>query len=65
MEKGLNGIKLALKVLNEYYAKADKAHDSGDGASTGIIGLLEVAESDFSKELAEITDAEDKAAYYF
>merc|ERR1719181_664971 len=27
MEKGLNGIKLALKVLNEYYAKADKAHD--------------------------------------
>ena len=42
MEKGLNGMKLALKVLNEYYAKADKAHSSSDGASSGIIGLLEV-----------------------
>merc|ERR1719191_621159 len=26
LEKGLNGIKLALKVLRDYYAKADKAH---------------------------------------
>ena len=33
MEKGLNGIKLALKVLNEDYAKADKSHSSGDGAA--------------------------------
>jgi chromosome segregation ATPase len=61
MEKGLNGIKLALKVLNEYYAKQDKAHSSGDGASTGIIGLLEVCESDFSKSLAEMNAAEDDA----
>ena len=38
-EKGLNGVKMALKVLNDY-AKADKAHDSAGGASTGIIGLL-------------------------
>jgi len=62
MEKGLNGIKLALKVLNEYYAKADKAHNSGDGASTGIIGLLEVCESDFSKGLTEMNAAEETAA---
>jgi len=61
MEKGLNGIKLALKVLNEYYAKADKAHSSGDGASTGIIGLLEVCESDFSKGLTEMNAAEETA----
>ena len=61
MEKGLNGIKLALKVLNEYYAKADKAHSSSDGASTGIIGLLEVAESDFSKGLTEMNAAEETA----
>jgi len=61
MEKGLNGIKLALKVLNEYYAKADKAHSSGDGASTGIIGLLEVCESDFSKALTEMNAAEQTA----
>jgi len=62
MEKGLNGVKLALKTLNDYYAKADKAHDSSDGASTGIIGLLEVCESDFSKGLAEMNAAEDAAA---
>merc|ERR1719478_1812902 len=60
-EKGLNGVKLALKVLNEYYSKADKAHSSSDGASSGIIGLLEVCESDFSKALTEMTAAEDAA----
>jgi len=57
MEQGLSGIKLALKVLNEYYAKGDAAH-SGGGSSTGIIGLLEVCESDFSKELAEMNESE-------
>merc|ERR1719183_1212569 len=60
MEQGLSGIKLALKVLNEYYAKADKAH-SGGGDSSGIIGLLEVCESDFSKELAEMNESEDSS----
>jgi len=60
-EKGLNGVKLALKVLNEYYSKADKAHGSSDGASSGIIGLLEVCESDFSKALTEMTAAEETA----
>ena len=61
MEKGLNGVKLALKVLNEYYAKADKAHSSGDGASSGIIGLLEVCEADFEKGLTEMNAAEQTA----
>ena len=61
MEKGLNGIKMALKVLNDYYAQADKAHSSSDGASSGIIGLLEVCESDFSKGLAEMKAAEESA----
>merc|ERR1719305_1874981 len=60
-EKGLNGVKLALKVLNEYYSKADKAHSSSDGASSGIIGLLEVCESDFSKGLAEMIQIEATA----
>merc|ERR1712183_483335 len=59
MEKGLNGVKMALKVLNDYYAKADKAHSSSDGASSGIIGLLEVCESDFSKGLAEMKASEE------
>jgi len=59
-EQGLSGIKLALKVLNEYYAKADKSH-SGGGDSSGIIGLLEVVESDFSKALAEMNEAEESS----
>jgi len=61
MEKGINGVKMALKVLNEYYAKEDKAHASADGAGGGIIGLLEVCESDFTKGLAEMTAAEQTA----
>merc|ERR1719386_156769 len=39
LEEGLQGVKLALKILREYYAKKDKAHAAADGASTGIIGL--------------------------
>jgi len=62
MEKGIKGVKLALKVLNDYYAKSDKAHSSADGAGSGIIGLLEVCESDFTKGLAEMTAAENTAA---
>jgi chromosome segregation ATPase len=60
LEKGLDGIKLALKVLRDYYNKADKAHGASD-AGSGIIGLLEVCESDFSKELAEVNSMEDTA----
>merc|ERR1719272_225999 len=63
-EKGLNGIKLALKVLNEYYSKG-AAHGSAGGSSSGIIGLLEVCESDFSKELAEMTETEATAAHAY
>merc|ERR1719428_1377385 len=62
MEKGIEGVKLALKVLNDYYAKADKAHGAAEGAGGGIIGLLEVCESDFTKGLAEMTAAENSAA---
>merc|ERR1719253_1824711 len=61
MKKGVDGIQLALKVLNEYYAKADKAHGSADGAGSGIVGLLEVCESDFSKGLAEMISTEETA----
>merc|ERR1719171_1231491 len=57
LEEGLEGVKLALKILREYYAKEDKAHEAGEGASTGIIGLLEVIESDISKALAEMISA--------
>merc|ERR1719393_1219229 len=64
LEKAIAGIQKALKVLNDYYSK-DAAHGASSGASSGIVGLLEVAESDFSKELAEITDAESQSAYFY
>jgi chromosome segregation ATPase len=64
LSKGLAGIQKALKVLNDYYSKAS-AHGSAGGSSTGIIGLLEVCESDFSKELAEITEAEETAVHAY
>merc|ERR1719183_1218041 len=65
MEEGLEGVKTALSILREYYAKEDKAHDSADGAATTIVGLLEVVESDFSKGLAEMiaTEANSKDSY--
>jgi len=58
MEEGITGIKAALKVLRDYYAKDDKAHSSADGAGSGIVGMLEVVESDFTKGLAEMTVTE-------
>merc|ERR1719359_2011136 len=53
--KGLDGIKKALKVLTDYYAGKDS------GAGEGIISLLEVCESDFSKALATLEATETSA----
>jgi chromosome segregation ATPase len=61
MENGLEGVKIALKILREYYAKKDKAHDSADGAAGGIVSMIEVVESDFSKGLTEMNAAEETA----
>merc|ERR550539_1545243 len=60
LEQGLAGVKMALKVLTEYYAK-DKAHEAAQGSGEGIIGLLEVVESDFTKALAEAMASEESA----
>ena len=51
-------MKLALKLVYDYYAKADKAHGFADGAGSGIIGMLEVIESDVTKGISEIVTAE-------
>merc|ERR1719263_355608 len=61
MEQGLKGVKLALKILNDYYAKADKSHSDSSGGASGIVGMLEVVESDFTKGLTEIIAAEEAA----
>merc|ERR1719352_681840 len=65
--QGLEGVRMALDVLRDYYA-SDEAflqqptgHTKATGASTGIIGMLEVIESDFSKMLAEGQATEDQA----
>merc|ERR550525_2365305 len=60
MQQGLEGVKLALKVLRDYYAQ-DKAHAAAEGGGANIIGLLEVVESDFTKGLAEMKATEDSA----
>merc|ERR1719253_788698 len=62
MELGIESVKKALQVLREYYAKDDKSHGSAEGAGSGIIGLLEVCESDFTKGLTEMTAEEQTAA---
>mmetsp|Transcript_38085 Transcript_38085/g.59251 ORF Transcript_38085/g.59251 Transcript_38085/m.59251 type:complete len:675 (+) Transcript_38085:54-2078(+) len=61
MKQGIEGVQMALKVLKEYYAKEDKSHDAAEGAASGIIGLLEVCESDFTKGLTEMTAQEETA----
>jgi uncharacterized coiled-coil DUF342 family protein len=40
MAQGIKGVKMALKVLKDYHAKADKAHGAAEGAGSGIIGLF-------------------------
>ena len=60
MALGVAGVKKALSVLKEYYAK-DDSHGAAEGAGSGIIGLLEVCESDFTKGLTEMT-AQDRGS---
>jgi len=61
LSQGIKGVQMALKVLKDYYAK-DASHGSAGGAGSGIIGLLEVCESDFTKGLSEMTAEEETAA---
>jgi len=62
MKAGIEGVKNALRVLKEYYAQDGKSHGAAEGASSGIISLLEVCESDFSKGLAEMEVSESTGA---
>merc|ERR1719270_1379798 len=58
--KGLEGVKLAMKMLREYYA-SDASHDAASGAAAGIIGLLETIESDMTKTIASLEFEEESA----
>ncbi|CAE7226548.1 unnamed protein product, partial [Symbiodinium pilosum] len=71
LEAGLEGVRSALTVLRDYYASGtaliqqpDLSFAKSGSASTGILGMLEVVESDFGRNLAqaetsEATKAED------
>jgi len=59
MADGINAVQNALNVLKDYYAKSD---GDSKGAGEGIISMLEVVESDFTKGLTEMKVAEASAA---
>mmetsp|Transcript_4080 Transcript_4080/g.11917 ORF Transcript_4080/g.11917 Transcript_4080/m.11917 type:complete len:695 (-) Transcript_4080:97-2181(-) len=61
LEQGLEGVKIALKVLREYYAKSGKAHSAAEGAGSSIVGMLEVVESDISQSLAGLVATEENS----
>merc|ERR1712064_21522 len=68
LEQGIAGVQKALDTLRNYYGAsfvqqpaAPEVHQSSGGAGSSIIGMLEVIESDFSKNLAELSLAEDEA----
>merc|ERR1740121_1847698 len=62
LQKGITGLRQALKILNDYYGVDGKAHEAAEGSASGIISLLETCEADFSKNLAQITGDEEAAA---
>jgi len=78
-EQGLEGIRGALRLLREYYqnggasllqteqraAPTTSTHGKNIDSASGIISILEVAESDFARSLAEAQASEDDsvAAY--
>eukprot|EP00811_Abedinium_folium_P035688 NODE_8461_length_1494_cov_7.685443.p1 GENE.NODE_8461_length_1494_cov_7.685443~~NODE_8461_length_1494_cov_7.685443.p1 ORF type:complete len:390 (-),score=153.31 NODE_8461_length_1494_cov_7.685443:324-1370(-) len=61
LEQGIEGVKVALKVLREYYDSADKDHDAATGSGSGIIGMLEVIEADFASSFGEMMSQETTA----
>jgi len=71
IEQGLKGVRMALKILKEYYAKStefmqqpalEAGHSKASGAGSSIVGMLEVVESDFGRSLATAEAEEDASA---
>jgi hypothetical protein len=64
MEEGVEGVKKALSVLRDYYAKGEEeenTENSQRGGGSGVISMLEVIESDFTKGLAALEEGESAA----
>merc|ERR1711870_155362 len=76
LELGLQGVRQALTILREYYSGSaalvqqpqpakPELFAKAAGAGSSIVGILEVVESDFAKNLAkETTEEEDAEADY-
>merc|ERR1719198_838230 len=68
-EDGVEGLTMALEILREYYSAepallqqpATSTFSKSGDAATGIIGILEVSQSDFSKLLADANVEEETA----
>jgi hypothetical protein len=69
-KQGISGVRTGLKVLREYYQQKGGAlvqepttsvHSASSDSGNGIISILEVAESDFARSLAEAQAGEDDA----
>eukprot|EP00927_Polykrikos_kofoidii_P015106 TRINITY_DN166_c0_g1_i6.p1 TRINITY_DN166_c0_g1~~TRINITY_DN166_c0_g1_i6.p1 ORF type:complete len:723 (+),score=186.20 TRINITY_DN166_c0_g1_i6:59-2170(+) len=77
LELGISGVRKALLLLRDYYGQKDAdasfvqqparptQHESASGSANSIIGILEVAESDFASNLAkeETVEAEAQESY--
>jgi chromosome segregation ATPase len=76
LELGLSGVRQALGVLRDYYGSAaamiqqpeppkPDTFDKAQGAGDSIVGILEVVESDFAKNLVqeETAEADAQSAY--
>eukprot|EP00927_Polykrikos_kofoidii_P015097 TRINITY_DN166_c0_g1_i1.p1 TRINITY_DN166_c0_g1~~TRINITY_DN166_c0_g1_i1.p1 ORF type:complete len:723 (+),score=192.29 TRINITY_DN166_c0_g1_i1:59-2170(+) len=77
LELGISGVRKALLLLRDYYGQRDAdtffvqqpatptQHESATGSAKSIIGILEVAESDFATNLAkeETVEAEAQESY--
>jgi len=75
LELGLDGVRKALVLLRDYYGTSPAAallqdtqptppekHSKATGSGTSIMGMLQVVESDFAKNLAEEETEEMDAA---
>mmetsp|Transcript_40431 Transcript_40431/g.90883 ORF Transcript_40431/g.90883 Transcript_40431/m.90883 type:complete len:667 (+) Transcript_40431:68-2068(+) len=66
-EAGLEGVNMALKVLRDYFGTsfvqqpATGTHSKKEGAASSVIGILEVAATDFGRLLAEARETEESA----
>jgi len=68
--QGLDAVRMALKVLRDYYQSSEASfvqqpavstHGKSTDAGGSVISMLEVAESDFARSLADARTTEDDA----